>query len=929
MQKKTKSPIRNKSLSISQTASSQKSNNGESQQFKITVDPDEEILQESDLYHLISHKFQRPEANAPYLCKCQICSIIRSQKIDYLENPEDMSLADLETREACIQKNIMNEYDIDFPFILRRLNNSQNGTGQLRIPIPDTILFEDGEIRYSIQPKDNILNKIIKFKEPLNISDMRRTFIESFRNKITRDKEYRNKNYFGSENLKLGFSGNRVYKDKDNDSFLQSGRNSSRQSKRSVKNRVPSNMNLDPYGFGVGQGQSIMDMDMLVKEDVEDDNQSVDDEIRKRNYLGSKISLDNHTGKRDKRKTVGFQSMATPTVNPKQQKFDDNFEHGQGILQQMGQANSIKLNNNPPGQHLNPLGQTSEKNELQIQSSNNRQSTNFVTSAEGHGLTGGDGGETGMTYVNPNIMFCALIRYKRDTQRGDFQHTILSEKQFNKLAEKRKKDQAWKEILSLQQCLHNSKYKLDYFRIKFDIKLIDEDCVYFERSKIEPKILQEKIPRASTDYIPHTVEDLFQTSLIERDNKIYCYYILYKIYHFMIDFHKIKLNKFIAEFSYDVQGGLFLTNVIIIDVANEASGQNIKANDNAASLLKKAPPGASSGVMEKKLAFDEDAIRQSQVNTEGYDPHIDLAKFGFALGKKEIMNRMLDFENKKRMAKTLLYHCTDKSFTLYQKKLGEMIPEIFEGSPLTKIKQAMDNSRAKKPLSDFGAMNPKYKLGTHKIKSIKLSGLKGNIGIDSSVLETTDAGLSRKSRARGINKSFDLNKLREKTKCEFMSQMDTCRPTSQNNKPIGQDKLNSLARNAEITNISKNVTLKRNFVCNEIANNLHKQEMDKVDLSLDSLRLMNYHDVNGHQNKGKSYINTGKLIEELSCIEDKVVSLPKENTTPRVKAKSFFHIGRGKKKDDKIKRSKNPNSLYNLIYTNASHSIEINQNDLF
>ena len=44
--------------------------------------------------------------------------------------------------------------------------------------------------------------------------------------------------------------------------------------------------------------------------------------------------------------------------------------------------------------------------------------------------------------VHPREMLGSFLRYA-----GSFQHTILSEKQFSKLTERRKKDLMWKEIL--------------------------------------------------------------------------------------------------------------------------------------------------------------------------------------------------------------------------------------------------------------------------------------------------------------------------------------------------------------------------------------------------------------------------------------------------------------------------------------------------
>jgi hypothetical protein len=155
-----------------------------------------------------NHKYYQGQANAKYLCPCQLCKMIRQSKIDYLSNPEDMSFADLQNRNSMLKKNLVTEYDNDYPFILRRLYNNVNSNGQLRIPIPDSILFEDGEIRYTVTSKDGILNKITKHRESLHPNDMRKMFMEIFKNKQAKDKEYRAFSQLGathfSDNTKDG-----------------------------------------------------------------------------------------------------------------------------------------------------------------------------------------------------------------------------------------------------------------------------------------------------------------------------------------------------------------------------------------------------------------------------------------------------------------------------------------------------------------------------------------------------------------------------------------------------------------------------------------------------------------------------------------------------------------------------------------------------
>lgn len=89
------------------------------------------------------------------------------------------------------------------------------------------------------------------------------------------------------------------------------------------------------------------------------------------------------------------------------------------------------------------------------------------------------------------------------------------------------------------------------------MKDIDKSCEFYERASVETKIILEKIPRASIVYIPQDVEESFVQNLLEKDPKMYCWYILYKIYHWMFEVYKIRLKKMIAEFSYDVFGNLW------------------------------------------------------------------------------------------------------------------------------------------------------------------------------------------------------------------------------------------------------------------------------------------------------------------------------------------------------------------------------------
>ena len=137
--------------------------------------------------------------------------------------------------------------------------------------------------------------------------------------------------------------------------------------------------------------------------------------------------------------------------------------------------------------------------------------------------------------ISPKYMYCSYLRYK-----DKFQVTTLSQIQFIKLTERRKKESIWKEVLFLQIIIHNPKYKIDTIRIKFDKELVNKNCEYFERAARETLIILEKIPRASVTYVSQDAEDAFLERLRQKDPKTYCWYILYKVYHFINEMYKIK-----------------------------------------------------------------------------------------------------------------------------------------------------------------------------------------------------------------------------------------------------------------------------------------------------------------------------------------------------------------------------------------------------
>ena len=208
--------------------------------------------------------------------------------------------------------------------------------------------------------------------------------------------------------------------------------------------------------------------------------------------------------------------------------------------------------------------------------------------------------------------------------------------------------------------------------------MIDKSCEYFERAAIETKIILEKIPKASTSYINQDDEDIFLSNLSKKDSKTYCWYILYKVYHFIVEFYKIKLNKFIAEFNYDCFGNIWFTNVILIDVCysdakilkdKEEDEANEKAAYLKATTLKKKLTNAQADKTEEKnvtfkatqedfLESTKDSKVMGQKNTKALETSIVASennsnRYFSNVTKKQIMNRLMEFEEKKRMAKTL------------------------------------------------------------------------------------------------------------------------------------------------------------------------------------------------------------------------------------------------------------------------------------
>jgi len=108
----------------------------------------------------------------------------------------------------------------------------------------------------------------------------------------------------------------------------------------------------------------------------------------------------------------------------------------------------------------------------------------------------------------------------------------------------------------------------------------------FRRALQEVRFLNGEIFKASEDYIPPIEEMRFEEELKGKNEKEYCLYLLYKIYHFLFKVHNIKITKMGGDFVRDEGGLVWLINIsrvqyeaLDVDSDDDLPTKNMEAPD--------------------------------------------------------------------------------------------------------------------------------------------------------------------------------------------------------------------------------------------------------------------------------------------------------------------------------------------------------------
>jgi len=162
---------------------------------------------------------------------------------------------------------------------------------------------------------------------------------------------------------------------------------------------------------------------------------------------------------------------------------------------------------------------------------------------------------------------------------------MLTEHDFNVLLVKRKIDPIWKNIQYIQNSMRTKKVMHTLQRVYFVYDREKENPL-FERALREVRFLNGEIFKASEDYIPPIEEMRFEEELKTTNEKEYCLYLLYKIYHYLFKIHNIKVIKMGGDFVRDESGIVWLINLsrvhyeaLDVDEEDDLPLKNMEAPD--------------------------------------------------------------------------------------------------------------------------------------------------------------------------------------------------------------------------------------------------------------------------------------------------------------------------------------------------------------
>ena len=149
---------------------------------------------------------------------------------------------------------------------------------------------------------------------------------------------------------------------------------------------------------------------------------------------------------------------------------------------------------------------------------------------------------------------------------------FLNYKQFNRVVQQSHTNAYWWMVVYFQKPIYTLNNDYLYHRLKFDVNNI-KNAELFRRASLESQCIIQYCPPSADDYVSPKEEKKFCMNLMMKHPSKWMLYVVYKVYHTANFFSLIKLTKFLAEFTEDSFGNVYLINLKIYDL--ESQHQNI------------------------------------------------------------------------------------------------------------------------------------------------------------------------------------------------------------------------------------------------------------------------------------------------------------------------------------------------------------------
>lgn len=206
-------------------------------------------------------------------------------------------------------------------------------------------------------------------------------------------------------------------------------------------------------------------------------------------------------------------------------------------------------------------------------------------------------------------------KYCKD-KTTEFPHEIFGYKEFIDLAQTPLVRKVWKELVFIQRFPKLLRGDITVNRIRFDLNEI-RDVHLFKRASYPVLSGISALSENNSEFTTHEQELAFLSQLMESDGKRFRLYTVYKIYQAILNFTRIRLSLFFAEFSEDLFGGIYLTDLKIFKIESEEDLGVYEAwNVIQQRIIKLTSPitvGAEIGRLDKELkALEERKVIQQQ-----------------------------------------------------------------------------------------------------------------------------------------------------------------------------------------------------------------------------------------------------------------------------------------------------------------------------